>query len=131
MKRSFPLIYWDVLSFRWLALNGLYVLFCTLKRNAKMSLANLGKSKDSHFECRVLFNWSCAPDIGLRLRRVMRHVAFVLQKRGSGRPLSMSSNSRLALRVDSYPRVNRPNLLSVRIVAKPLADSYVAPTLLR
>ena len=43
----------------------------TLKRNAKMSLAKLGNSKDSHFECRVLFNWSAAPDIGVRLRRVI------------------------------------------------------------
>jgi hypothetical protein len=85
MEKSFPLIYSDVLAFRWLALNGLYVLLCTLKRNAKMFLAKLGNSKDSHFECRVLFNWLCAPDIGVQLRRIMRHVAFVVQKRGSRR----------------------------------------------
>jgi hypothetical protein len=58
MKKLFPLIYWDVLAFRWLALNALYVLLCTLKRNAKMFLAKLGNSKDSLFECRVLLNWS-------------------------------------------------------------------------
>lgn len=57
MKKLLALIYWDVLAFRWLPLNGLYVLLWTLKRNAKMSLAELGNSKDSHFECRVLFNW--------------------------------------------------------------------------
>jgi hypothetical protein len=85
MKKLSPLIYRDVLAFRWLALNGLYVLLCTLKRDAKMSLAKLGNSKDSHFECRVLFHWSCAPDIGVRLRRVIRYVAFVVQKRGSRR----------------------------------------------
>jgi hypothetical protein len=43
----------------------------------------------------------------------------------------MSSKGGLALGADSYLRVNRRNLLSVRIVAKPLNDSYVAPTLLR
>ena len=34
MKNSLALVYGDVLAFRWLALSGLYVLLCRLKRDA-------------------------------------------------------------------------------------------------
>jgi hypothetical protein len=54
MKNSLAPVYGDVLAFRWLALSGLYVLLCRLKRDADMSLVEVGNSKDSLFECRAL-----------------------------------------------------------------------------
>ena len=54
MKNSLAPVYGDVLAFRWLALSGLYVLLCGLKRDANVSLVKLGNSKDSLFECRAL-----------------------------------------------------------------------------
>ena len=67
MKNSLAPVYGDVLAFRWLALSGLYVLLCRLKRDADMSLVKLGNSKDSLFECRalvsctrVLSHWSAS-----------------------------------------------------------------------
>jgi len=54
MENSLAPVYGDVLAFRWLALSGLYVLLCGLKRDANMSLVKLGNSKDSLFECRAL-----------------------------------------------------------------------------
>jgi hypothetical protein len=54
MKNLLAPFYRDVLAFRWMALSGLYVLLCRLKRDANMSLLKLGNSKDSLFVCRAL-----------------------------------------------------------------------------
>ena len=63
MKNLLAPVYGDVLAFRWLALSGLYVLLCRLKRDANMSLVEVGNSKDSLFECRALSTGRCAPVI--------------------------------------------------------------------
>jgi len=56
MREPHQIAHEDGLALRWLVLKGQYVPISAIKRNAKMSHAKTGNSRETLFECRALLD---------------------------------------------------------------------------